>query len=135
MRGSASKSVILAIWMLTLFMGLLEGAAMAALTCYDCHGTRATHDNRPEDAAFRNPSSGGFPGNHRTHAPAGSSPAACAVCHPGSTDYTPHHRDGRIRLSANINNSPLVATYSKGVFFNQTSRPILGTCTNVNCHF
>src|SRR5262245_60034532 len=70
--------------------------AQAALACYDCHGTRSSGDIRPEDAAFRNPSGGGFQGNHRTHMGEAATPETCSKCHPGSTSYTPSHRNGLI---------------------------------------
>jgi predicted CxxxxCH...CXXCH cytochrome family protein len=89
----------------------------------------------PVDAAYRNISTGGFMGSHQTHQPAAATPFTCSVCHPGSASYTTSHMDEAIELSSNINSSPLAATYSKGVFFNQTSRPVMGTCGNVNCHF
>ena len=111
-------------------------ASEGALRCYDCHGTRATADYRPVDAPFRNASSGGFPGNHRTHMPATAEPSSCNVCHPESDGYAPGHRDGTITLSPQINDSPLTTGYgNKSTQFPQTSNPALGSCTNVNCHF
>ncbi|MDA8429217.1 MAG: CxxxxCH/CxxCH domain-containing protein [Geobacteraceae bacterium] len=39
-------------------------------------------------------------------------------------------------MRQHINSSATIrATYSKPVFFNQTSNPTLGYCSNVNCHF
>jgi predicted CxxxxCH...CXXCH cytochrome family protein len=115
-----------------LLLGVLavsSGTALAASTCIDCHGMP------PLDAAYRNISTGGFKGNHQTHQPAVATAANCAVCHSGSATYATDHLDGVIQLSANFNNSPVASTYSKGVFFNQTSNPVLGSCATANCHF
>jgi predicted CxxxxCH...CXXCH cytochrome family protein len=108
---------------------LFTGSGAQAATCSDCHGMP------PIDAAYRNISTGGFKGSHQTHQPAVAAPGNCAICHSGSAAYAVDHMDEAIELAANINNSPVAATYSKGVFFNQTSRPVMGTCANVNCHF
>lgn len=63
-------------------------------------------------------------------------PASCAACHPGSRSYSASHRDGKIKVGARINNSPLPATYrNQSSAFTQTSHPSPGTCSNVNCHF
>ena len=102
------------------------------LSCNDCHGMP------PIDAAYRNTSSGGFKGSHLTHNPPSVAPKeACEKCHPGSSIYTSGHMNGFINLTSNINSSPHLskATYSKARFFNQTSNPIMATCSNVNCHF
>lgn len=98
--------------------------------CTDCHGMP------PIDAAYRNVTTGGFKGSHQTHAT--SVQSSCEKCHNGSSAFNTAHTDGFIRMSSNINASlhPSRAVYgSKGVFFNQTSNPVTGTCTNVNCHF
>jgi predicted CxxxxCH...CXXCH cytochrome family protein len=114
----------------------LNNEAFAALQCYDCHGTTATQDIRPEDESFRNPSSGGFPGNHRNHLGYGASPGACQKCHPGSAGYVSGHRDGKIKLSGSINSASLITTYNNSTSaFLQRSNPSLGSCANVNCHF
>lgn len=114
--------------------------AVAAIQCYQCHGTSGPTDYRPLDDTHRNYSTGGFKGNHRTHMGNGATPASCNTCHGNGVDvstYLPNHRNGHIEMVANINNSPKFggATYSKGVFFNQTSVSASGTCSNVNCHF
>ncbi|MDA8412948.1 MAG: CxxxxCH/CxxCH domain-containing protein [Desulfobacteraceae bacterium] len=110
--------------------------AVAAIQCYDCHGTRTTVDNRPEDASFRNVSTGGFPGNHQRHLAYGATPNSCQKCHPGSAGYVSSHRDGRIKISGNINSSPLVTTYHNSTSaFPQTATPTLASCNSVNCHF
>ena len=123
-----------------LFVLVFSNTGMAALQCNDCHGTSSPTDFRPIDSASRNIATGGFQGNHRTHLGSGVSVSSCNTCHGNGTDvgtYPSKHRNGRIEMVANINNSPKAggAVYSKGVFFNQTSVPILGSCSNVNCHF
>ena len=111
-------------------------SADAAMQCNGCHGTSAPVDYRPLDEAGRNPATGGFQGNHRTHMEAPSAPSACDTCHPGSSAYISAHRDGKIKLSSRINNSPLITTYKNSTSaFNQSATPSLGSCGNVNCHF
>jgi predicted CxxxxCH...CXXCH cytochrome family protein len=115
-------------------------ASLAALQCYNCHGTNSSRDIRPEDDSYRNVSSGGFVGNHRTHISLGAIPGSCEKCHPGSRNYSSAHRDGKIRISPNINRSQHITTYN-----NRTSAwpqtaviaagPNANQCTNVNCHF
>ena len=113
---------------------VVVGDAQAAIQCYQCHGTTGPADYRPVDAAYRNISTGGFRGNHRTHMGSGATPASCNPCHGNGVDvstYPANHRNNRIDMVVNINDSPKAggATYSKGVFFNQTSVPIAGTCS------
>jgi len=119
---------------LTIFFALgallvSSAPAEAASTCSDCHGMP------PIDALYRNVTTGGFRGSHQTHQPAVALPSNCEICHTGSRTYTEDHMDEVIELSSNIFNSPATATYSKGVFFNQTTIPVMGTCSKVNCHF
>ncbi len=114
---------------------LCSANAHAAIQCYQCHGSTAPPDYRPVDAAYRNVTSGGFQGNHRTHMGPGAGAAACTTCH-SSDGYTSSHRNGRIDMAANINGSPLAAVYRNGSSgFGQTPTPSLGSCNNVNCHF
>jgi predicted CxxxxCH...CXXCH cytochrome family protein len=118
---------------------VLFGATLAeaALECYGCHGSNdLPPDYRPVDATYRNITTGGFVGNHRAHISKETGFSACSRCHSGSLIYDSSHRDGKIKLSANINASPKVARYKNSTSaFLQTSRPVLGECTNVNCHF
>lgn len=110
--------------------------APASLQCNGCHGTSNPADIRPLDDSFRNPSTGGFIGKHRTHVGAGATPAACVKCHPGSDRFTSVHRSGLIKVSSNINSSPLTAVYNNSTSaWPQTPLPVPGACTNVNCHF
>ncbi len=112
------------------------GDVEAALQCYDCHGTKNTHDVRPEDSSERNIATGGFQGNHRQHLGAGATVSSCSKCHPGSSSYTSGHRDGRIKIAGKINTSQLVTPYNNSTTaFSQTATPSLGSCTNINCHF
>src|SRR6185369_14913039 len=107
------------------------GTAQAALTCGSCH-------NMPPIDGARSPSTGSVQGNHQTHAPASAQASDCSKCH-DVTGFTNSHRDGVIRLIPNINGSPNTGEYKIGgntvAFKNQTSVPILGSCSNVNCHF
>lgn len=112
------------------------GIADAAIACFECHGTCSPTDYRPVDASYRNASSGGFQGNHRTHMGSIAVPSTCAACHPGSDTYTSSHRDGRIKVSSHLNASPLTTAYKNSTSaFPQTATPALGSCANVNCHF
>ncbi len=112
------------------------GTASATIACYECHGSKVPPDYRPVDAPYRNITTGGFQGNHRTHLSPADTFNGCVRCHPGSDKYTSSHRDGKIKLAANINNSRLTARYRNSTSaFMQTPTPLLGTCTNVNCHF
>ena len=99
--------------------------------CSDCHGMP------PVDAAYRNISTGGFRGNHETHA--GDSPGTCVRCHDGSASFSSSHMDAVVTLSANLNSSSLAATYRVDdqpiPFVNRTSGWRPGTCSSVNCHF
>ena len=113
-----------------------EETATAAMACHQCHGTNSPVDNRPLDAGYRNITTGGFPGSHRTHMGKAATPASCARCHPGSHEYTAAHRDGLIKLAGNINGSPVAALYRNATSaFRQSATPAPGSCTSVNCHF
>src|SRR5512138_2183975 len=116
---------------------IAAGTASAQIECYECHGSKVPPDYRPVDAPYRNITTGGFQGNHRTHLSPADTFNGCVRCHPGSDKYTSSHRDGKIKLAANINNSPLGnARYrNTSSAWKQTATPLLGTCTNVNCHF
>lgn len=102
--------------------------------CFDCHGS--TGDIRPIDSTYRNITTGAFVGNHRTHLPTATTLSnVCTPCH-GAAPATMDHRNGQINIRQHINSSAsLRGIYSKPIFFNQTSAPTLGTCSNVNCHF
>ncbi|SNB47898.1 CxxxxCH/CxxCH domain-containing protein [Geobacter sp. DSM 9736] len=113
----------------------ISGAAQAAqysMTCASCHGMP------PLDDTTRNIGTGAFQGNHQTHQPAVATATDCAMCH-NVTGFHNGHMDGRINLQPNVNNSPATAQYRVGgaavAFKNQTSVPVLGSCSNANCHF
>jgi len=126
--------IILAAFLIAL--SLFPSHVRAAIECYECHGTKNPVDYRPLDAPYRNVTTGGFRGNHRSHLSETNSYTQCERCHQGSSAYNQGHRDGKIQLSANINNSLLRALYNNRTSATpQTSTPIAGSCTNVNCHF
>ena len=117
---------------------VVAGEAQAALDCNGCHGTSSPTDYRPYDAAYRNITTGGFRGNHRTHMALTANQASCTPCH-NNSGFTSSHRNGKIQLSSNINTSPATGKYMKYGFqaftSSQVSNPTLGTCATVNCHF
>lgn len=130
------------LWVFIISMLLVYSSAYADIKCYECHGTKidaTSGDYRPVDSSYRNISTGGFPGNHRSHLTAPSSSDACAKCHPSSQNYQSGHRNGVISIAFNINSSPVPGEYrngsSKVTSKSQTSTSTLGTCSNVNCHF
>jgi len=110
--------------------------ASADVGCQDCHGSRNPADFRPLDSPDRNIYTGGIQGNHKVHVASTANSAECEKCHPGSRAYGTGHRDGKIKLSSNLNNSALQAIYKNNTSaFPQTPTPLLGSCTNSNCHF
>lgn len=121
---------------LTIFL-LLSKNAYAELACTACHNMPALDSV----AGDRDPVTGAVKGNHSTHAT--TSVNSCIPCHgAGVSAYHAAHSaitsSGHvpvIKLSSNLNSSPQTGAYSKGTFFNQTSIPAMGTCSNVNCHF
>lgn len=106
-----------------------------AIECYQCHGSGNPPDYRPVDAGYRNITSGGFQGNHRTHMSASATPATCQKCHSGASGYGPGHRDGQIQIAQNINNSAGGVYRNGTTVFPQRPLPSLGSCSSVNCHF
>ena len=114
-------------------------AGTVITVCNDCHGMPpkdgATRKGNPH---FRSYSSATV-GNHLTHLP--TSPVAnnCVVCHGSVAESAFGHQDGHIDFQTNINTSPAIGQYKVSgtaiTFKNQTSIPVLGTCSNVNCHF
>ncbi len=135
-RGVWGVPAAAAVAVLALVLLMPAGAVFAGTisSCSGCHGMP------PVDAAYRNISTGGFVGNHSTHVEAPASAADCARCH-NNSGYLNSHRDGKTQLSPNINASPAPGGGQYKVsgtaitFRNQTSIPILGSCSNVNCHF
>ncbi|HIJ81638.1 MAG TPA: CxxxxCH/CxxCH domain-containing protein, partial [Desulfuromonadales bacterium] len=142
-RKTASSAMLVFLSLAILLFTTADNAA-AALLCNQCHG------NPPVDGPrVSNAGSSSLAGNHDGHVfGAANSPTAlnvCAKCHGAAANsYTSSHSAytsasmsaPKILMAAKINNSLAVsAPYSKGVFFNQTSVPIMGSCSNVNCHF
>lgn len=146
---SKRLDIVAAVVISVLSLISLKDEALASLQCFDCHGSRVTLDNRPEDSPYRNITTGGFPGNHQRHVGYGAIPDSCQKCHPGSAGYESSHRDGHIKVSGKINSSPQVTTYNNTTTAfpqraaytlttsasQQNTYPALGTCFNVNCHF
>ncbi|GAM11651.1 geobacter CxxxxCH...CXXCH motif protein [Geobacter sp. OR-1] len=121
---------------LLIVFGLIIPSTGFAIECYECHGTKDPIDFRPIDDAYRNVSTGGFQGNHRTHTSMDNTKQQCEFCHSGSSLYNQGHRSGKIDIAYNINNSRERALYdNRTSAWLQTSSPVYGTCTNVNCHF
>ena len=133
--GTKNVPLILCLFSLALLFIQAVPALAAnqyALVCTSCHGMP------PLDSAQRDVATGAFQGNHQTHLAAGASASACVKCHANNA-YTIDHPTGVINMAARINNysagSAGAARYNKPLFFNQTSLPVLATCSNVNCHF
>ena len=124
-------------WLFSLTLLFIQAVPALAVTQYslDC---RSCHGMPPLDSAQRDVATGAFQGNHQTHLPAAANPNDCVKCH-NNNAYTIDHYNGAINMAARINNYSAVsvgaARYNKPIFFNQTSKPILANCSNVNCHF
>ena len=147
--GTTKKSLLLSLFSLTLpFILAVSAQAVTyqyALNCTSCHAMPPIDSNNSLTPAikarFRDWSSGAFAGNHQTHtpiAPAAVTANHCVKCH-NNNAYTIEHYNGVINMAAKIHNYSAsgrgLARYNKPLFFNQTSRPNLTTCSNVNCHF
>lgn len=106
--------------------------SFAATTCTTCHGMP------PVDSAdgSRNSATGAFRGNHQIHMGATATDAECTKCHANSGYNNDHSAvsGNMININSNINGS-FSGTYSKSAPFAQTAAPVMGTCSNVNCHF
>jgi len=104
-------------------------------SCTYCHGMPPKDGVRKGNPHYDSVSSS-FSGNHQTHA-AGA--ADCSLCHTPVAPTAFGHQDEHIDFQANINTSPAIGQYKVGgvavVFKNQTSIPVLGSCSSVNCHF
>jgi predicted CxxxxCH...CXXCH cytochrome family protein len=139
LRSYQKFSVMLSVSVAALLIS--ANVSFAALSCNSCHGTSG--DIRPVDTtdttSFRNITTGGFAGNHRTHMSVTTNPASCIPCH-NNSGYTSSHRTGKINFNSNINSSVGVGKYEKVTGFqsftaSQVPNPTLGTCATVNCHF
>jgi predicted CxxxxCH...CXXCH cytochrome family protein len=102
--------------------------------CYDCHGSPIIPngtDIRPLDdpRGFKNITTGAFVGSHQKHITSPTTASiTCTPCH-GVAPVSLNHRDGKLEMTLTA-----PGAYSKGTFFNQTSLPVLGTCSNIICH-
>lgn len=113
--------------------------SFAALDCSGCHGTTGPTDYRPLDGT-RDPATGSFAGSHRKHLGSVTTNAGdCSSCHnnagtgtPNTATYASNHRDGKIQLSTSQGYTK--AGYATPTFFNQTSVPVLGSCSTASCH-
>ncbi len=113
-----------------LFSAGIASAGTVITQCNDCHGMPPKDAPRKANPHFRSYSSAMI-GSHQKHLPVSAVAADCSVCHlaASATD----HQNGVINMAASISGG----TYGKGVFFNQTSIPVLdatATCSNVSCH-
>lgn len=136
---SIKLSAIPLIAVLILSYNIIYPSQTLALECYQCHGSKISEtsgDFRPVDSPYRNISTGGFQGNHRTHIPESAGINICGKCHTDAGSYDSLHRNGVIQISPNINGSNLPGVYRNGsTVFPQRPDPGLGSCNNVNCHF
>jgi predicted CxxxxCH...CXXCH cytochrome family protein len=120
--------------LLSVFSVLVTANESFAANCATCHG-QGTTDIRPLDTApgslnsYRNITSGAVKGSHSKHLAATAVATNCTPCH-NTTMSSTSHRDGRIEMAGSL-------AYDKGAgtvtFTNQTSVPVLGTCS-VACH-
>jgi predicted CxxxxCH...CXXCH cytochrome family protein len=118
----------LMIGLLSLFaFTVMAGQSFAATTCRSCH------EMPPLDSAdgSRNLVTGAFKGSHQAHVSGSAVASDCVACHNAATSYDSTH-------SANPGGKNVIklttGIYSKGAFFNQTSMPVMGSCSNVVCH-
>ena len=110
-------------------------AASVLNSCTFCHGMPPKDGARKANPHYNSLSSA-FSGNHQTHA---TGAADCSICHTAVAPTAFGHQNEQIEFLANINNSPATGQYKVSgaaiTFKNQTSIPVLGSCSNVNCHF
>lgn len=102
-------------------------ATIATGACGDCHG------NFPNDGSSRNVAPGMFTGSHEKHAGGSNSNNQygylCTQCHYNNT--TNAHSTG----FKNITGSSLPGNaYNQGKKVATSNAPVMGTCTNTNCH-
>jgi predicted CxxxxCH...CXXCH cytochrome family protein len=114
-------------------------AASFLNSCTYCHGMP------PKDAARKgnlhyDSHSSSFLGNHKNHLSAAPVANDCSICHAPVAATNFGHQNGVITMANSLkgySSSSVRAKYDKGVFFNQTSIPVLtnATCSNASCHF
>ncbi len=138
--GYVKKSLIFFLFLLTALILAGVGQASTITLCTQCHGMP------PLDNTTRNAATGAFQGNHQTHLPASALQASCVKCHQNltnnvSTYDVKHASTGsyKIQIANNVNTSPATGQYNVSgspiTFKNQTTVPVLGSCSTVNCHF
>jgi len=117
----------------------VQAAVLNSCTTY-CHGMPLRDSSTRKANLHFNSMSSSFPGNHKTHLSSTPVAGACSICHKpvSASDFA--HQDNVIQMANSLkgySSATLRARYDKGVFFNQTSIPMLtnATCSNVNCHF
>lgn len=140
--------------MLGRYVTIIVGLATAGIICFSvekapaasflnscttyCHGMPPRDAVRKGNPHYKSMSSS-FSGNHQTHMSASPAAADCSACHTPVAANSFGHQNERIELQANIHNSPAGGKYlvsgSAVTFKNQTSIPLLGSCSSVNCHF
>ncbi|MDD2897325.1 MAG: CxxxxCH/CxxCH domain-containing protein [Desulfuromonadaceae bacterium] len=122
-------------FLLVALFSLSAGSAYAGTVitkCNDCHGMPPKDAARKGNPTFQADVSATV-GSHQKHL--GATPVAndCVVCHGGTAITATDHQNGVINMASPISGG----TYGKGVFFNQTSIPLLNAtarCSNVTCH-
>lgn len=109
---------------------VMVGQSFAATTCSSCHGMP------PLDSADgkRLPGTGAFKGSHQKHVSTPDDPSKCVVCHNSAGYDMKHAATANYKISIAPNITGTGGSYSKGSFFNQTSMPVMGSCSNVSCH-
>ena len=123
---------------------LLGGSETVKAASFLNNCTTNCHGMPPRDAARKanphfNSMSSAFSGNHQTHLSAVPAAADCSACHTPVSSTNFGHQNDIIEMQTNIHNSPANGQYKVAgaaiVFKNQTSIPVLGSCSSVNCHF
>ena len=116
-----------------LFTAANADAAPQITKCNDCHGMPPKDGTRAGNPAFQADVSATL-GSHQKHLSVNPVIANhCVVCHGGTAITATDHQNDVINMAASISSG----TYGKGVFFNQTSIPLLNstaTCSSVSCH-
>lgn len=118
-------------------------ASQYSFDCQSCHGL-PPKDSQSGVREIDGISAGAFKGSHSKHAD--NRVPSCNRCHystghPSPEEFQAGHRDGTVRFSVTINNSPDGFYYKNDdpltviAFANQTSAAQPGKCSNVNCHF
>jgi predicted CxxxxCH...CXXCH cytochrome family protein len=116
-----------------------RGASVLNSCTTYCHGMPPRDAARKGNPHFGSQSSA-FTGNHQTHLSKAPVAGDCGVCHTPVAPTNFGHQNNIIEMANSLkgySSAALRARYDKGVFFNQTSLPALGsaTCSNVSCHF